>query len=385
MATKQDYYATLGVGRDAEEAEIKRAYRTLARKHHPDVNPGSKASEEKFKEVAEAYEVLSDAQKRQVYDRYGHEGLNGNGGSGFEGFGGGGFGDLFDIFFNGAAGTAGRGRSGGAQRGGDLRYDLEVTLEEAYAGAEKSIRIQRTERCDDCEGSGAAPGTKPTPCVVCGGYGQVRHTQNTILGTFQTMAACSRCNGRGQIIQTPCPTCNGQGRTRKARELTIKVPPGVDDGMRLQRPGEGESGVQGAPPGDLYVFFHVRKHSRFERQDQDLFTEVPISFTQAALGDEVSVPTIAGEPTPLTIPEGTQTGSTFRLRNLGMPDVHGRGGRGDLHVSVRVDVPNRLSDEERKLLRQLASLRGEKPTHEAKSIFDRVKEAVKEVVTGHEE
>jgi molecular chaperone DnaJ len=384
MVSKRDYYEVLEISREADESAIKSAYRRLARAHHPDVNPGNKDAEEKFKEISEAYHVLSDREKRQVYDRYGHQGLSGGGGApgGFEGFGG--FGDIFDIFFNGAAG----GRAGaGPQRGADLRYDLEVTLEEAYTGVEKTIRLQRTETCDTCGGSGAAPGTRPTPCVACGGQGQVRHVQNTILGTFATMTPCTRCRGTGRLIDTPCATCQGQGRARKVRDFTIQVRPGVDDGMRFQYTGEGESGVQGGRPGDLYVFFHLKKHPVFERDGRDLFTEVPISYTQAALGDEITVPTLSGEKAPLTVPEGTQTGTVFRLRGSGMPDIGGRGLKGDLHVVVKVDVPTRLTDEEKKLLRQFATLRGEKHASEQKSIFERVKEAVKEVkeaVVGHD-
>ncbi len=377
MATKRDFYQVLEVDRGAGEGEIKSAYRKLALKYHPDVNPGDKEAEEKFKEVAEAYEVLSDADKRQMYDRYGHDSLNGGGAGGFGG-GFGGFGDIFDIFFNGAA--QGRGRSA-VQRGSDLRYDLEVTLEEAYAGVEKTVRLQRIETCDTCGGSGAAPGTKPVTCTACNGQGQVRHTQNTILGTFATAAPCARCGGTGRIVPTPCPACQGQGRARKVREFTINVRPGVDDGMRFQYPGEGESGALGGPPGDLYVFFHVREHPLFERQGQDLFIEVPISYTQAALGDEISVPTLGGEKGTIAVPEGTQTGTVFRLRGFGMPDINGRGGKGDLHVGVKVEVPARLTDEEKKLLRQLAVLRGEKPAQESKGIFGRLKEAV----LGHEE
>lgn len=378
MVTKRDYYQVLEIDRGADEGTIKSAYRRLARQYHPDVNPGNKEAEERFKEIAEAYEVLSDGQKRQVYDRYGHEGLSGGGpGNGFEGFGG--FGDIFDIFFNGAGG----GR-GGPQRGADLRYDLEVTLEEAYTGVEKTVRIQRVETCDTCAGSGAAPGTKPSPCVACGGQGQVRHAQTTILGTFQTMAPCSRCGGTGRLIPTPCTTCNGQGRARKVRDFAIHVRAGVDDGMRFQYRSEGESGALGGPPGDLYVFFHVKKHPLFEREGRDLFTEVPLSFTQAALGDDIPVPTLGGEAATITVPEGTQTGTVFRLRGQGMPDIGGRA-KGDLHVAVKVDVPTRLSDEEKRLLRQLAALRGEKPGQESKSIFDRVKDAVKEAVVGHDE
>jgi len=386
MPTKRDYYEVLGIERGAGGAEIKTAYRKLARQYHPDVNPDNPDAEEKFKEVQEAYDVLSDDRKREVYDRYGHEAAQ-RGGNGFPGGAGGfdpfgGFGDIFDVFFGGQGGAGGR--RGGPQRGADLRYDLEVTLEEAYAGVEKPIRIPRVENCDTCSGSGAAPGTKPETCPVCNGQGQVRRTQNTILGSIQSVAPCERCSGRGQIVKTPCQTCEGRGRVRKQRDLTVEVPAGVDDGMRMPLSGQGEAGALGGPPGDLYVFFHVKEHPIFERDGVDLYAEVPITFTQAALGDDVPVATIGGEKGRVTVPEGTQTGTRFRLRGQGMPDVRSPERKGDLHVVVKVQTPTRMTDSERDLLRQLATLRGEKageaPSAPQKGIFDRIKEAF----TGHD-
>ena len=379
-ATKRDYYEILNVARDADADAIKRAYRTLARKYHPDVNPDNAEAEERFKEATEAYEVLSDSQKRQTYDRYGHQafgGASGGGAGSAEGFGG--FGDIFDIFFQQGGGG---GRRGGPQRGSDLRYDLDVTLEEAFRGVEKVIRFPRIETCGTCGGNGAAPGTQPETCTVCKGSGQIRQTQNTILGVIQTQVPCANCGGRGKTIKTPCPTCAGRGRVQSEREITVNVPPGVDSGMQMPLRGEGEAGAQGGPSGDLYIFFEVEPDNRFERQGRDLHTVIPISFTQAALGDTITVPTVGGETETVAVPEGTQTGHVFRLRNLGMPDVRNALLRGDLHAEVRVEVPSRMTDEEKKLLRQFAALRGEKAAQEhPKGFFERVKDAV----LGHDE
>ena len=379
VADKRDYYEVLGVEREASLEEVKRAYRQLARKHHPDVNPDDKTAEAKFKEVAEAYEVLSDEQKRAAYDRYGHQ-TNGGGPEGFPG-GGGGFGDIFDLFFGGAAGGQ---RRGGPQRGDDMRYDLEVTLEEAFTGVEKTLRYQRVETCETCKGTGGKPGTQPDTCVQCAGAGQVRQTQNTFLGQIATVATCPRCNGRGKVYREPCVTCNGAGRQRKTREMPITIPAGVDDGMQMPIRGEGEGGALGGPPGDLYVFFQVKEHPRFQRRGRDLHTEIPLTFAQAALGDEIAVPTVGGETGDIKVPEGTQTGTNFRLRGLGMPDVRNASMRGDLHATVRIETPTKLSDEEKRVLRDFAALRGEK-REEPKGFFDRIKDTVKEAFTGHEE
>jgi molecular chaperone DnaJ len=378
VADKRDYYEVLGVERSATLEEVKRAYRQMARKHHPDVNPDDKAAEEKFKEIAEAYEILSDEQKRAAYDRYGHSASGNGGGSGGEGFGGSGFGDIFDLFFGGAAG--GGARRGGPQRGNDLRYNLEVSLEEAYTGIEKEIRFPRVETCETCRGTGGKPGTSPTTCVQCAGQGQVRQTQSTFLGQIQTVVTCPRCSGRGKIYPETCETCKGAGRERKTKVLNLTVPPGVDDGMQMPIRDEGEGGTLGGPAGDLYVFFQVKEHNKFQRQGRDLFAEIPISFTQAALGDDISVPAVNGENGEIKVPEGTQTGTTFRLRGFGMPDVRNAAVKGDLHATVRVVVPTKLTEDEKKALREFANLRGEK-REEPKGFFDRIKEAF----TGHEE
>ncbi len=375
MTSKRDYYEILGLERGAAPEEIKKAYRQLARKYHPDVNPGDESAEERFKEIGEAYEVLSDDSKRQVYDQYGHNGPRGVGGDGGEGFGG--FADIFDLFFTGGAGS----RRQGPQRGADKRYDLEVTLEEAYRGVQMPIRFDRIETCNTCSGSGAAAGSQPETCPSCKGSGQLRQVQNTILGQINTAVSCARCGGRGKIITNPCQTCAGQGRVRRAREITVDVPPGVDSGMQMPIRGEGEAGTLGGPAGDLYIFFEVIPHSVFQRDGRDLHTEMPITFAQATLGDEIGVPTISGEKGNVTLPKGTQTGTTFRVRGQGMPDVRDPNRKGDLHVTVRVEVPTKLSDEQEKLLRQFAALRGEKVPQEHKGLFGRIKGAF----THHEE
>jgi molecular chaperone DnaJ len=368
---KRDYYEVLGIEKEADAATIKSAYRKLARQYHPDINK-NEGAEDQFKEIAEAYEVLSDTQKRTIYDRYGHNVPGGGSGEGFEGFGG--FSDIFDMFFGGASGSSAR-RSG-PQRGADLRYDLTLTLEEAFKGLEKHITFPRIENCETCNGSGAATGTKPDTCVQCGGTGQMRRTQQSIFGMVQQLLPCDRCGGRGQIIRTPCSTCGGKGRTRKSREVTVTVPAGVDTGMQLPLRGEGEGGVLGGPPGDLYIFFNVQEHPRYEREGLHLYTEIPISFVQAALGDELLVRTMGGEEVAVAVGEGTQTGTQFTLRGQGMPDVRSSVRRGDLHVQVRVEVPRNLTEEQKRLLREFAQQRGEKPVQEKpKGLFERVKEA----------
>ena len=381
--SKRDYYEVLGIARDASADDIKKAYRQLARKFHPDVNQGDSSAEEKFKEVAEAYEVLSDAQKRGAYDRFGHAssggGAGGFGGGGFDGFGGGGgLDDILNVFFGGGGG----GRRPGPQRGDDLRYDMEVTLEEALRGGEKSIQVPRTENCETCGGNGAAPGTKADTCVQCGGTGATRQVQQTILGTVQTSVTCPRCQGRGQVVKSPCGGCAGRGKVRKTRELKVPIPPGVDDGMQLPIRGEGEAGALGGPPGDLYIFFSVKEHERFERDGMDLYVSQPLTFVQAALGDGISVRTLAGESVSLHIPEGTQNGTRFKLRGHGMPNIRQRNQKGDLTVVIAVQVPTKLSDEEKKTLRGFAELRGEvageTPDHHdhPKGFWQRIKEAV---------
>jgi molecular chaperone DnaJ len=343
---KRDYYEILGVTRTATEVEIKRAYRTLAVKHHPDKNPGDVHSEEKFKECAEAYAVLSDSQKRAQYDRFGHAGM---GGGGFDpGFSN--IEDIFDLFgFGEMFGGRPRTRSS-VQRGADLRYDLEIALEEAANGKEEKLRIPRLEKCGECDGKGAEKGSLPETCISCSGSGQTRYQQ----GFFSVMRTCPNCQGKGQIIRNPCKECRGAGRVEKEKALEIKIPAGVETGSRLRVTGEGEAGVNGGPPGDLFVVLHVKEHDTFERQGANLYSAVPVSFAQAALGAEVTVKTLDGEE-ELKIPAGTQTGTVFRLKSQGMPALGGRG-RGDLFVAVTLITPKSLTKEQRKLLEQLAEV-----------------------------
>lgn len=354
---KRDYYEVLGVEKNASETEIKKAFRKLARQYHPDVNPGDKSAEERFKEINEAYEILGDPEKRQRYDQFGHAGFdpNGFGGGGFGGFGGfggagdfSGFGDIFEMFF----GQAGAQRSRGPAKGSDLRLDLELAFEEAAFGIEKDVELPRLENCPTCKGSGAKPGTQPSRCPHCNGAGQVRTTQRTPLGQFQTIKTCPECGGEGQIIKTPCPECRGRGKVHKVRKLHIKIPAGVDSGSRIRLSGEGEPGSKGGINGDLYVYIEVRPHKIFRRQGNDIYMEMPVTFVQAALGDVVKVPTLEGKA-DLKIPEGTQTHTTFRLRGQGIPHLRG-GGRGDLHVNVVVVIPTKLNEEQKKLLREFA-------------------------------
>jgi molecular chaperone DnaJ len=377
--SKRDYYDVLSVSRTATEQEIKSAYRKLALKYHPDRNPGDKAAEEKFKEAAEAYAVLADSDKRHMYDRFGHAGLGGAATSGFDptvftGFEDilGGLGDIFgfsDVFGGGR-------RRGGPQRGADLRYDLEISFEESARDFETSVQIPRQENCETCRGTGAAEGTAPTTCPQCHGRGQLRYQQ----GFFTVARTCGTCRGTGTVIAKPCATCRGAGRVQKERKLTVRIPAGIASGQRLRITGEGEAGVAGGPRGDLYVIVHVQDHPFFQREGNDLHCQIPLNYPTLALGGQIRVPTLDGDE-PFTIPEGTQSGATFRIRGKGMPDVTGRGHRGDLLVTVGVMVPKKLTKEQRKLLEQLhASLPKEKfePTpveSEAdKGLFDRVKD-----------
>ncbi len=357
MNPKRDYYEVLGVGKNAADPEIKSAYRKLALQYHPDRNPeNAEQATEKFKEITEAYGVLADPQKRSAYDRYGHAGVNGPGGqpdfssgafSGFEdilnAFG---FGDFFgmgDIF------GQSRSRRRGAARGADLRYDLELSFEEAAAGLETKIKIPRMEACPECNGRGARRGSEPVACPACGGRGQIRQQQ----GFFTLSQTCPHCRGQGQIIREACPVCHGEGRKREERVVTLKIPGGVEDGTRLRVRGEGEAGVLGGGAGDLYVVLRVREHPYFERQGSDLYCTIPISLTQAVLGAEIKVPTLKGLE-KLRVPEGTQPNTVFRLRGLGVTEVERRG-HGDLYVKVRVVVPTQLNREQRRLLESLSS------------------------------
>jgi molecular chaperone DnaJ len=370
---KRDYYDILGVAKDATSDDIKKAYRKLAMKHHPDRNPGEKASEEKFKEAKEAYEMLSDDQKRGAYDRYGHAGVDPNAGMGGAGMGGG-FADAFgDIFGEIFGQNGGGGRRGGPQvyRGSDLKYSLEITLEQAASGFDTEIRVPSWENCDICHGSGAKPGTQPQTCRTCGGAGAVRMQQ----GFFSVQQTCPTCHGSGKEIADPCTACDGVGRVRKNKTLQVKIPAGIDDGMRIRSSGNGEPGLNGGPSGDLYVEIHLKQHKIFQRDGDDLHCELTIPFTTAALGGDLQVPTLNGKA-EISIPEGTQSGKTFRLRSKGVRGVRGTNA-GDLYCHIVVETPVRLSDEQKTILRQFESSLsdgGDRHSPQSKSWTDRVKE-----------
>jgi molecular chaperone DnaJ len=369
MATteKRDYYEVLGLQRSATIDEIKKAYRKLAVKYHPDKNPGDAEAEEKFKEAAEAYGVLSDEEKRVRYDRYGHQGMSGMGGFDPNQFAD--FGDILgDLFgFGDFFGT--RGRRGGNRpaRGNDLRYDLPLEFMDAAFGKDVTLLVPRVITCTTCSGSGAKPGTQPVSCTGCGGRGQIRYSQ----GFFAVARTCPQCGGQGKVIKDPCVTCGGAGRVREEKKIQVKIPPGVDDGSRLRVAGEGESGFNGGPAGDLYVFISVSDHPKFTRRDYDIHSEHAVSYTQAALGGDLNVETIDGSE-PLKIPAGTQPSQVFRLRNKGVPFLDGSG-RGDHYVHVAVRIPTSLNDEQRALLEQLAASHGDMVAPE-KGVFEKVKD-----------
>lgn len=373
--SKKDYYELLGVSRTASDDEIKKAFRKLARKYHPDVNRDNpKEAEEKFKEVNEAYEVLSDQEKRAKYDQFGHAAFDpASGGGGFGGGGTGGFSDIFDMFFGGNSGFGFGGRNAGPERGADLRYDLEIPFEQAAFGTETEIQVPRTEDCSACQGSGAAPGTHPETCPQCRGTGQQQVAQNTPFGRMVNVRTCDRCHGEGKIVKTPCKECHGKGKVRTKRKIKIKIPAGVDNGSRLRVAYEGEAGTRGGQPGDLYVYIFVKSHKLFTREGNDVICEIPVSFVQAALGDEIEVPTLDGR-VKLTVPEGTQTGTVFRLKDKGIPYLRGNG-RGDQHVKVKVVTPKKITERQRELLMEFARAGGEDINHEQKSFFKKFKDA----------
>lgn len=370
---KRDFYEVLGVAKNASEEEIKKAYRKLAMKHHPDRNPDSKTAEGKFKEVKEAYEMLSDAQKRDAYDRYGHAGVDPNMGGGGGGAGAGGFGDAFgdifgDIFGSGARG--GRGAGPQVYRGADLRYNLEITLEQAAHGFDTTIRVPSWDTCETCHGSGAKAGTSPTTCSTCGGHGQVRMQQ----GFFSIQQTCPKCHGTGKTITDPCPPCGGAGKIKRNKTLEVKIPAGIDEGMRIRSSGNGEPGTNGGPAGDLYVEVHIKQHAVFQRDGDDLHCEIPISFTKAALGGDIEVPTLSGKAS-FSIPEGTQSGKTFRLRSKGIKGVRS-GYAGDLFCHVVIETPVKLTEAQKSSLREferLTSEGGAKHSPQSKSWMDKVK------------
>jgi len=369
---KRDYYDVLGVAKNATEDELKKAYRKLAMKFHPDRNPNNKGAEEKFKEAKEAYEVLTDAQKREAYDRFGHAGVDqsvgGGGGQGFGGFADV-FGDIFgDIFGGGAAGRAGQ-RGGNVFRGGDLRYAMDVTLEQAAHGFDTEIRVPSWESCDTCRGSGAKPGTKPQTCRTCSGQGSVRVQQ----GFFSIQQTCPTCHGSGKVIPEPCETCEGVGRVKRNKTLQVKIPAGIDDGMRIRSAGNGEPGINGGPAGDLYVEIHIKEHAIFQREGDDLHCQVPVTMTTAALGGTVKVPTLGGSA-EIELPEGTQSGKTFRLRGKGIKGVRSSY-PGDLYAHLMVETPVRLTDKQKQILRDLDhTLKDDRHSPQTRSWKDKVKE-----------
>ena len=365
--SKRDYYEVLGVSQTASESEIKSAYRRLAVQFHPDKNPGDASAEDKFKEAAEAYSILSDQEQRRRYDRFGHAGVSSSAGAG--GWGAPGFGGIEDIlgdlFGFGDVFGARTGRRNAAQRGADLRYDLEISLEDAAAGMTAQLRIPRLEACDKCKGSGAAEGTQPETCQTCSGAGQVRYQQ----GFFSVARTCSTCRGTGHVVKTPCDACKGAGRVEREKTMEVKIPAGVETGSRLRIAGEGEAGAQGGSSGDLYVVIHVSEHEHFERQGSNLYSSVPITFAQAALGSEITVQTLGGQQ-QVKIPAGTQTGTVFRLKGHGVPVLGGRG-RGDHFVSVTVVTPTTLTREQRRILEQLSEV--EAKDLEDKGLIDKVR------------
>ena len=374
MAEKRDYYEVLGVGRDATDDDIKRAFRKLAKQYHPDMNDGDKGAEAKFKEVNEAYEVLSNAEKRGRYDQFGHagaqQGFGGEGGFGqYSDFGD--IGSIFDMFTGGIFG--GGGRRQGPQQGNNLRYDLNISFEEAAFGVEKEITFTREDKCDNCGGTGAKPGTSKKTCPTCNGRGQVSSSVRTPLGMMNTARPCPDCGGEGVKIESPCPECSGRGHMRKRRTLKIKIPAGIDTDQRIPIRGEGEPGVKGGPNGDLYVYINVRPHKLFKREGYDLHFEMPITFSQAALGDKVDVPTLEG-PVSFSIPEGTQPDTTFRLEGRGITRLQGARGKGDLFVKVRLEVPQKLDAKQKELLRQFESALSGKQYKEKKNFMDKLKD-----------
>ncbi len=383
--TKRDYYEVLGVSKSATDDELKKAYRKLAKKYHPDANPDNKKeAEAKFKEVNEAYETLSDPQKRQMYDRFGPDGPQGFGGgagngyysyssSGFDGFDGfdmGDLGDIFSSFFGGGFGSSSHTSSKrrGPTKGADLRYNLELTFEEAFSGVQKEIIIIRDDVCDSCNGTGAKPGSQVKTCTMCNGTGQIRQIQTTILGQVQTTRTCTNCHGEGKVISEPCEKCKGKGTIRKQAKISVKIPAGIDDNQTVVLRGEGAPGTKGGPKGDLYITVHLKRHSIYTRKDDNVYCDIPITFTQATLGADIEVPMVDGTKEKFRIPEGTQTGTKFRVRGKGFKNVN-RNYVGDYIFTVIVQTPKRLTKEQRDLLIELAKTMNEQPPIKKKGIF----------------
>lgn len=368
--SKADYYEILGVSRDVGEKELKSAFRKAAMKHHPDRNPDDAAAEAKFKELGEAYEVLKDPQKRAAYDQFGHAAFEGGGGGAGPfggGFAGGSMSDIFEDIFGDMMGGRAR-SSGGRQRGADLRYNMEISLEEAFEGKAAEIEIPASVTCDTCSGSGAKPGSSPATCSTCGGHGQVRATQ----GFFSIQRTCPTCQGRGEVISDPCTDCSGSGRTTETKALSVNVPAGIEDGTRIRLAGEGEAGTRGGPTGDLYIFLSIKPHQFFQRDGADIYCRVPISMTTAALGGQFEVGTVDGSKTRVKVPEGTQNGKQFRLRGKGMP-VMRTNQYGDMYIQVAVETPQKLTKRQRELLEEFQSESSEANSPESTGFFSRMK------------
>lgn len=381
--SKRDYYETLGVSKEADDKDIKKAYRKLAMKYHPDKNAGDKESEEKFKEINEAYQVLSDPQKRRAYDQFGHAGVDGGGfgqGGYGQGFGGGFggfediFGDVFGDMFGGGFGGSAR-RRNAPQKGNDIRYDARIKFEEAAFGVDREIKIDRQEECEVCGGSGAKPGTSRKTCPTCGGSGEIKTYKDTMFGRMVSATTCHTCRGEGTIVEQPCENCQGRGRVRKTKKIEIKIPAGVDDGSVIKLSGEGEPGLRGGPRGDLYVAISVEPHELFKRDGYDIYYDIPITFVQAALGDEIEVPTLDGK-VKYKVAEGTQSGTVFRLKGKGVPHLR-TGARGDQYVKVVVEVPRSLSEKQKEILRDFAKETGEEVHEQKKGFFEKVKDKLK--------
>ena len=370
--SKRDYYEVLGVAKTATDADLKSAFRKLAMQHHPDRNPGDAEAEAKFKELNEAYQVLSDGQKRGAYDRFGHAAFEQGGGGGPQGFHGD-FGasmaDIFEDLFGGMGGRNQRRSADGRERGADLRYNLEISLEDAFNGKTESLTLPTAMTCEPCGGSGAKPGTKAKPCVTCGGHGRVRASQ----GFFSIERTCPKCQGRGEMIDDPCRSCGGTGRVSRERTISVNIPPGVEDGTRIRLAGEGEGGLRGGPSGDLYIFLSVKAHRYFQRDGADLYCRVPISMVTAALGGELRVPMMDGEMKAVMVPEGTQSGKQIKLRGKGMPILRSRD-QGDLYIQISVETPQKLSARQKELLREFEGESSKDTQPESSGFFNRMKE-----------
>jgi molecular chaperone DnaJ len=366
---KRDFYDVLGVSKSASPEELKSAYRKLAVKHHPDKNPGDKASEDKFKEASEAYGILSDQEKKQNYDNFGHAAFEGGGRRQSGGFGGADFSDIFEDFFGDfGGGGSSRGKRSSNNRGSDLRYDLSITLKEAYEGNKQDIKFSTTEKCNTCKGNGSKPGSSPSKCTVCGGNGKVRTNQ----GFFTVQQTCPQCAGSGEEITNPCNDCNGQGNKQASKKISVTIPKGVDDGTRIRLAGKGEAGARGGASGDLYLFINVTSHELFKRSDENLFFEFPISIADAALGTTIEIPTIDGGRAKIKIPDGTQNGKQFRLKGKGMPYMRGSG-NGDLYVQVNTEVPISLNKTQKELLEKFRKIENEKSNPSIKKFFQKAK------------